>query len=468
VGKLGTRQDPQQLDWASGRAAFSPRAILKRPFAWLLLGAAILALQWVTHGELAPKQVRVQAIICLIAAVVEFLASLDPLLWSLGQRARSTMRAVANFALYSGAVLLVAISTHAVELLAAAWLVYVVAMSSIDSSRHSLRWIDLATLWWALGIGYVVSVHASVAMALPWIGLLCTAIKLRLDNASQPVAASATIGPTASGNTTSPEDDAYPSWVQHDSTLHDLSNAMTASLFMVRDLTRALEKGSEPNLRRALRLSQELASELSQMSDHINTSRQSARWQPIAGSPVSIIDPVRRGVEHVSLLYPDVACRIQCELSEEQARINVVGGAATLRRIVENLMINSCQALADSPDKQVLCAIELVGSTVTLTVSDNGPGFPRVILDLHPSPLVSTKSGGSGIGLYSCHQLVKRDGGKLRIANRETGGARVTIAWPQAAVSLGPSPNLSDVKIRSSGTRTRPNDEQLESQVADK
>jgi len=298
--------------------------------------------------------------------------------------------------------------------------------------------------------------------------LLCTALKLRFDSAYK-LAKRPDLGlsvPPERGAAT--DDQAYASWVQHDSTLHDLSNAMTASLFMVRDLTRALEKGSEPNLHRALRLSQELAAELSQMSEHINTSRQSARWQPIAGSPISVIDPIRRSVEHVALLYPDVDCRVLCRVSEEQARVSIVGGAATLKRVVENLVINACQALGSVRDKQVTCEIEQVGSMVSLSVSDNGPGFSPVILDLHPSPLVSTKSSGSGMGLFSCYQLVKRDGGKLTIGNRQSGGARVTVAWPQAHLSIGAIPNASDSKIKSSGMRARPSDEDLTAPMAEK
>lgn len=462
VGKIGMRQGSSQEkkfpDFFSNRSA-----------AWLLFGTASLAWQGVLGAEAQRGQFYLWALICTLGSLTEFFASWRPLLRRLSVGLRVALRATSNFAVYLGAVLLIAISSAAVQLLAAAWLVYVVSTSSsTQSRRETLRWIDLATLWWALGIGYALAVHDSVTYALPWLGLVCTAALLRFDSAHRQARESAPILEQPLTDSMPPEDEAYPSWVQHESTLHDLSNAMTASLFMVRDLTRALEKGSEPNLRRALRLSQELAGELSQMSDHINTSRQSARWQQIAGSPISLLDPVRCSVEHVSLLYPDVSCQVHCDLSEEQARINVVGGVSTLKRIVENLVINACQALHAIRDKQVRCSIELEGNTVLLTVCDNGPGFPRMILDLHPSPLVSTKAGGSGIGLYSCHQLVKRDGGNLKISNRESGGARVTAAWPQAATSVGIAQNSSESKIRTSGTRTRPGDEALEAHIADK
>lgn len=463
------RQGSSRKGKAPNVAIEIPNLFSNRSAAWLLFGTLVLAWQSGPGARISHGQFCLWALICALGSLTEFFASWGSLLKRLTLRLRVALRAVANFAVYLGAVLLVATSELAAQLLAAAWLVFVVVTSSSTRSpREAFRWIDLATLWWALGVGYVLAAHDFLANTVPWLGLVCTAAMLWRDSAHKQAGESVPIRENTSVASVPPDDDAYPSWVQHESTLHDLSNAMTASLFMVRDLTRALEKGSEPNLRRALRLSQELAGELSQMSDHINTSRQSVRWQPIAGSPVSLLEPVRSSVEHVALLYPDVTCRVHCDLPEPQARINVVGGVSTLKRVVENLVINACQAVAAIRNKQVRCSIELVGNTVTLTVCDNGPGFPRVILDLHPSPLVSTKSGGSGIGLYSCHQLVKRDGGRLKISNRESGGARVTVAWPQAVASAGIAQNSSDSQIKTSGTRIRPGDDTLEINIAEK
>lgn len=475
VGTLGTHPESPEKHAQRGYEPIVFRIFSHPSTAWLLFGAATLAWQLAgianssTSQNSSLSQLRLWATVCALGFAIELVASSARVEKLLGSGPYAGLRAVCNFAMYLGSVKLVVSSGPIFQLVAAGWLAFVVVTSSTSRPAHdALPWIDLATLWWALGFGYVRAPHEGVASALPWLGLVYTLLKLRSDSASR--LARATVAAPAVNRVDSvpAERDAYASWVEHDSTLHDLSNAMTASLFMVRDLTRALEKGSEPNLRRALRLSQELAAELSQMSDHINTSRQSARWQPIAGSPVSLIDPVRRSVEHVSLLYPDVDCRVQCDVPEEQARINVIGGVATLKRIIENLVINACQALATVREKHVLCAIELAENTVSLTVTDNGPGFPQVILDLHPSPLVSTKSGGSGIGLYSCHELVKRDGGNLKISNREAGGARVTVSWPRAALSMSLIPNPSDSKIKTSGTRARPSDDDLNANLAGK
>ena len=255
-------------------------------------------------------------------------------------------------------------------------------------------------------------------------------------------------------------------WARHDSTLHDLSNAMTASMFMVRDITRALEKVSDANLRRALRLSKDLAAELAQLSDHIRSSRQTVRLQLTAAIRTSVLLPVHQSVEQVSRLFPDVKFEVICDLPEQDAHVNVTGGPATLKRIVENLLINACQAQSTVQEKQVKCSIVLNPRSVVLMVTDSGPGFPNAILQSHPSPLVSTKLGGSGMGLYSCHQLTHRDGGQLSIANRSDGGALVTVSWPRVPVSATTTVPPVSSTIQRSGLRVRPEEYEMDTEMA--
>lgn len=250
--------------------------------------------------------------------------------------------------------------------------------------------------------------------------------------------------------------DSEQSWAQHDSTLHDLSNAMTASLFMVRDLSRALDKGTEPSLTRARSLSQELVRELSQIGEHIRSSRQSVRLQPIVGAAINLSEPLGRCVALVARLYPDVRCRVDCGPGASDVMVSMIGGEATLKRIVENLVINACQSERGSTPKEIVCRVAIADDTVILTVEDNGVGFPRIVLESYPSPKVSTKAQGSGIGLYSCHQLVKRDGGTLAISNLDSGGARVTVKWPLVVVTPQPTSAVKDSDVMISGTRTRP------------
>ena len=68
---------------------------------------------------------------------------------------------------------------------------------------------------------------------------------------------------------------------------------------------------------------------------------------------------------------------------------------------------------------------------VLVSVQDEGEGIPAELRSR-----AFTKfwrhgaSGGSGLGLYIVHGLVRAHGGSVRIEDAEGGGARIVVAWP--------------------------------------
>lgn len=348
------------------------------------------------------------------------------------------------------AVFLINAAEPTLRLAVAGWLMITLALSRARQLHSSHSWSETASLWVALILGSIFG-HNITTESLLLLGLLGTAATLLRSAPAEGLQPEA--NELTQSSTFELEDATLPSWAQHDSTLHDLGNAVTSAQFIVRDLARALENSTEQNFARAARLSKELVAELSQMSDQISSSRQSARWQLAAGSATSLLGPVRTCIDHVSRLYPDVRCELRCNVPEQHTRISAVGGESTVRRVVENLIINACQAQVGSRGKRVVCTLEANEREVVLTIADRGPGFTPVILRLHPSPLVSTKASGTGIGLYGCYLLVKRDGGKLTLSNRDKGGACVTASWPRPPAAT--EDQLANSGITTTGTRQR-------------
>jgi signal transduction histidine kinase len=68
----------------------------------------------------------------------------------------------------------------------------------------------------------------------------------------------------------------------------------------------------------------------------------------------------------------------------------------------------------------------------TLEVKDRGSGLSEEVLRDAPLPFYSTKPNGTGLGLTLCREIVDAHGGWLSIANREGGGAAVTVWIPGA------------------------------------
>ena len=65
----------------------------------------------------------------------------------------------------------------------------------------------------------------------------------------------------------------------------------------------------------------------------------------------------------------------------------------------------------------------------TLTVDDEGPGFPDAGEEVRPR--------GYGLGLALARRLCETQGWTLRTARSPAGGARVSIQFPDAALREG-------------------------------
>jgi two-component system sensor histidine kinase RegB len=83
-------------------------------------------------------------------------------------------------------------------------------------------------------------------------------------------------------------------------------------------------------------------------------------------------------------------------------------------------------------------------SSVTVTIADDGAGFPEDLVARLGEPYLTTRArntapesdapGGLGLGIFIAKTLLERNGARLAFANSKDGGARVTITWPRSAV----------------------------------
>jgi two-component system sensor kinase FixL len=93
---------------------------------------------------------------------------------------------------------------------------------------------------------------------------------------------------------------------------------------------------------------------------------------------------------------------------------------------VENLVINAIEAVAEGGTIEVRVARH--GETLTVIVSDDGPGFDREYLaDSLFRPFMSTKKNGLGVGLVLCKSLAEAHGGSISVSSLPGGGATVKV-----------------------------------------
>jgi two-component system, OmpR family, sensor kinase len=148
----------------------------------------------------------------------------------------------------------------------------------------------------------------------------------------------------------------------------------------------------------------------------LDAGRLDVRHQPLVLGEV---------VETVLRDRPNMARSIEPELT-------VLGDPVLLRRLVENLVVNS-ERHGRRPGHPVATTIlraESVDAFVVLTVRDDGPGIPDRLLREIFERFRSGDPGGSGVGLWLSRWVAEAHGGTLTARN--DGGAVFELRLPRS------------------------------------
>lgn len=117
--------------------------------------------------------------------------------------------------------------------------------------------------------------------------------------------------------------------------------------------------------------------------------------------------------------------------SQTIARIN----APEVQQVVLNLLNNAIQALSsiEQTNKEITIETSRLADSVTLTISDNGPGIAQEQRSKIFELVSSGKRSGMGLGLWLCKQIVSRNGGTITYLEPPKGGAKFLIQLPGEA-----------------------------------
>ncbi|RTL43265.1 MAG: HAMP domain-containing protein [Burkholderiales bacterium] len=153
----------------------------------------------------------------------------------------------------------------------------------------------------------------------------------------------------------------------------------------------------------------------------------------------SVIE-VFRPAEAAALQRVDLSALAQSavdDLAETGADVRFEGPTAVvqadpvaMRRVVDNLVGNALRYAG-----QARVTVDLAAGVTRLVVEDDGPGIPEAELERVRQPFRrvegsrNRETGGTGLGLYIAHQLVRRQGAVLVLGNRPEGGLRVEVVF---------------------------------------
>jgi signal transduction histidine kinase len=145
-------------------------------------------------------------------------------------------------------------------------------------------------------------------------------------------------------------------------------------------------------------------------------------------------------VREILALDPDAGIEFIDQIDEA---LEVDADSEQLFRVIHNLCRNAVQALMHAPAAEegqphrVSLTAQRVGSVVSITVDDNGPGMPRKAREnLFAAFRGSARSGGTGLGLAIARELVLAHGGTIALVEKPGPGTLFRIEIPDRPVAL--------------------------------
>jgi two-component system C4-dicarboxylate transport sensor histidine kinase DctB len=188
------------------------------------------------------------------------------------------------------------------------------------------------------------------------------------------------------------------------------------------------QRGNLAQMLSNLDLITDLAERMASITGHLKTFARKS--EPGHREPVLVDRAVEGTLFLLESQIKAAGIRIEKRVAPE---LWVSGHAVQLEQVILNLVRNALDAVADQDDAWIQITGRASDDTVSIVVSDNGPGISRDQISQIFDPFFTTKSVGKGLGLglSISYGIVQDFGGEIHARNRPEGGAELTVELPR-------------------------------------
>jgi signal transduction histidine kinase len=211
---------------------------------------------------------------------------------------------------------------------------------------------------------------------------------------------------------------------------HDLKNAIGALSLTVSNMERHFENAEfRADAMKTLRgATENLKALVTRLSNPVSTlSGEHKRPRPVDLVPmlkrvISTNAEPAGGAYEIKVTLPDTLF----------ALIDV----ERMNKVIENLIINALEAMDGGRGTLSIDAGKTAEGKAFFSVSDTGKGMSRRFVEerlFHP--FATTKKRGVGLGLYTCREVVRANGGSIEVDSREGIGTTFRVVLPSAEIN---------------------------------
>jgi two-component system, NtrC family, nitrogen regulation sensor histidine kinase NtrY len=243
--------------------------------------------------------------------------------------------------------------------------------------------------------------------------------------------------------------------VYHVSQRRFLLNAQPHRLLLLKQLTREINSQEVATWKKVIRvIAHELNNSLAPISSLAHSGKILARAPPDADQLSLVFSTIEDRARHLAgfiegyaqfaklphprlvpvtwaVLLERLRAVVAFKLADPPPQRTAHFDTAQIEQALINLLKNARESGSDPDDIEL--GVSLAAQGFAIEVRDRGPGFTAAALENALVPFYSTKETGTGLGLTLCREIVEAHGGRLRIANREGGGAVVSLWLPDGS-----------------------------------
>jgi putative PEP-CTERM system histidine kinase len=197
--------------------------------------------------------------------------------------------------------------------------------------------------------------------------------------------------------------------------IHDLKN-FTSTLNLITQ--NAERHGDNPEfLKDAFRSVGQIAGTMNRLCTNLRTLSGGFRVEPRAGDLGALVEA------EVASFTRQTGGQVALDIAPLPP---VAFDADQIATVLRNILLNAREAAG--PDAPIKVTTSRKEGWATIAVRDGGPGIPKDFLERDLFlPFRTTKSGGTGIGLFQSKSIVEAHGGRIEVESEEGKGTTVRI-----------------------------------------